>query len=610
MSSGRRSTRLIVCAGIALAALSLRAADRPPPNRAEEPEQPFVLGDDSPPARGVAASLGVAAGPGAPLRQVAVLAAGDSLRLWDPQPATLPADARMPTGIATAFLTGATPAAALTVPGVLGAGEELKTWALGDRPPVPPLDWHVLGIRDDVPLPDEGGPSVEAAHERLALHDALVKALRTPPSSFEASAFSALSARDLVEAPQRYRGWVVRVDGRARAVRRVGAPASLEQAGLKHLYQVWMTTPVDGVPKVVCLLTPVPPPGLAPTAEGDLPGEGPSVAAVGYFFKRSRFSASEGLRGHPDRTVPLLIGHTGAVLSTAERARLGAAAVGLAGFDAGAALRAATLLRAGERADCWTIDDPTRVLPLNRELLRAVVDGRPLPNGLEESERDAREALAYYEAVIKSRERPARVFLDAALPNVTFAHLFNEPARYRGEVVRLEGRLRRVRRFDPMLMVSQAGVKDLYEAWLLLSPYDQTGVGNPACLVCAALPKGIPVAEQLKDDIDVAFVGYFFKRYRYKPADAQKASEFRDAPLLIGHLVPLRAAPRQEKPGWAGSLLPAFFAVIIGTLTLIFGLAWAFRRADQRVRTRLDAAAATFANMPEEADNTKASGAA
>jgi hypothetical protein len=245
------------------------------------------------------------------------------------------------------------------------------------------------------------------------------------------------------------------------------------------------------------------------------------------------------------------------------------------------------------------------VPPLGRVNLRAVQDRRPLPNGLEESERDAREALAYYEAVVNATKRPAGVFAEAALPHVTFAHLFNEPARYRGEVVRLEGRLRRVRRFEPMLMARQAGVKDLYEAWLLLSSSDQTGVGNPACLISPSLPRGIPVAEQVPDDVRVAFVGYFFKRYRYKAADTQKANEFRDAPLLIGHVVPLKAAPRRERPAWAGSLLPAFFAVIIGTFTLIFGLAWAFRRADRRVRTRLDAAAATFVNAPEGAEEQR-----
>src|SRR5581483_3820079 len=101
-------------------------------------------------------------------------------------------------------------------------------------------------------------------------------------------------------------------------------------------------------------------------------------------------------------------------------------------------------------------------------------------------------------------------------------------------VVRIEGRLRRVWRFDPMRMEEQAGVKNIYEAWLYNDKY---GEPNPACLICTTLPEGIQVSEDVKGEVPVAFVGYFFKRYRYKAADARKPTEFRDVPLLIGHIV-------------------------------------------------------------------------
>ena len=49
-------------------------------------------------------------------------------------------------------------------------------------------------------------------------------------------------------------------------------------------------------------------------------------------------------------------------------------------------------------------------------------------------------------------------------------------------------------------------------------------------------------------------------------------------------------------------LLPIFFGVIVVSLGLVIGLGWAFRRADQRVRSRLAAAAEQFHRPPEEVD--------
>ena len=50
-------------------------------------------------------------------------------------------------------------------------------------------------------------------------------------------------------------------------------------------------------------------------------------------------------------------------------------------------------------------------------------------------------------------------------------------SHYRGKVVSIPGRLRRVRRFDPNSTLHLAGVKDVYECWLY---NDQFGAGNPA----------------------------------------------------------------------------------------------------------------------------------
>ena len=110
--------------------------------------------------------------------------------------------------------------------------------------------------------------------------------------------------------------------------------------------------------------------------------------------------------------------------------------------------------------------------------------------------------------------------------------------------VRIEGRLGRVWRFEPMRMVEQAGVKELYELWLY---NDQYGKSNTAVLMTTALPPGIKPAQKVQGDVPVAFVGYFFKWYAYESPDA-KQKQKRLAPLLIGRVVFNKPKPGAEPP--------------------------------------------------------------
>jgi hypothetical protein len=146
-------------------------------------------------------------------------------------------------------------------------------------------------------------------------------------------------------------------------------------------------------------------------------------------------------------------------------------------------------------------------------------------------------------------------------------------------------------------MVKSKTLKDLYECWLY---NDEYGTENPACLWCTKLPPGIKVTESVKGDVRVTFVGYFYKRLRYKAPDTKKPNEFRDAPVLIGHIVVEPRQEQQTQTAWTGGLLPIFFGIVIVTLALVVGLGWAFRRSDQRVRARLDAASEQFLRSPEE----------
>ena len=590
----RRSLTVLAAVVALLSCASpLSAQDKKPKSPAPEP--PPLFANEFWQQRGAAAYFGAGFGAIGPLRQVILLDLGGQRRFWEFQTPLLRGEARTPAGAAAVVLSTFSATAPLSELTFLQHGDFSDCWSLIDALRVRTLDPQVLGgVRDDLPLPDEQKPSPEAVQESFALNDALLKALRSPVDQFEKVALASLSADSVSAKPQRFRGLVVRLDGRLRRVVRKKAPPLLEQYGIRHLYEVWILSYADGAPRQACLLTPSLPPGIK---VGDVKGKGPPVVIAGYFFKKYRFPEGAGLKGFPGRTAPLLVGHLFPIIVYEMRAGLAAGSILAAGFSGAPPLEQLDYLVAGARTECWEIRNPMLVPRLSRDLLDAVKDERPLPSGFEDSEEKTREAGAYFEAVVQADRTPAEAFLKVARKQVTLALLFNEPWRYRGDVVQVSGRLRRVIEMPPPQTVAELGVKHLYEVWLI---NDKFGYPNPAVLLCTQLPRGISVTEEVRGRVPVTFVGYFFKKYRYRSGDDPnpKKPSYRDAPMLIGRLVLLRPEKR-EQPAWAGWLLPVFFTVIMVTFSLVFLLSWYFRRTDRRVQSRVDAAATLFVNAPE-----------
>src|SRR5438874_431060 len=73
-------------------------------------------------------------------------------------------------------------------------------------------------------------------------------------------------------------------------------------------------------------------------------------------------------------------------------------------------------LHSGERTNCWSITDPTRVPPLDPRYLDSVKDSATLPFNIEkpgvtekeqkEQAEKLRESFAYWDAVIKANRTP------------------------------------------------------------------------------------------------------------------------------------------------------------------------------------------------------------
>jgi hypothetical protein len=261
-----------------------------------------------------------------------------------------------------------------------------------------------------------------------------------------------------------------------------------------------------------------------------------------------------------------------------------AALVGLGAQGGGSAPAELGLIRAGERRRLWILGAPESAPTLRREVLGYVQDSEPVASGKTGKPWNDREFEAYMEALGKASWTPASAFANSAANNihVTYAQLMQDPGDYRGEVIHVEGRLKRLRRFNPPAAVAER-MTDFYEGWIFLKERGS----EPVCLVFMELPQGLWVAEKM--EVPVAFDGYFFKRYRYKAEDSGQ-KQAREAPLLIGRTVILKGSPivaSQDDGTFSTSMLVVFFVLTVTSVGLAAGLTWWFWRGDRQVRARV-----------------------
>ena len=211
---------------------------------------------------------------------------------------------------------------------------------------------------------------------------------------------------------------------------------------------------------------------------------------------------------------------------------------------------------------------------VDRDLLSGVEDEAPVRN----ADENYQEARAYNYLLVHARKFSAAELRNQARADLTFVHLFEKPANYRGQLVTLKGRLRRLLRFDPPALAAKEGVPDLYEGWL----YTGGAFTNPFCILASEKGTGLSTGEKI--DREVTFTGYFFKRYRYKAGDG-----WRDSPLLIGRRIePSTDASAQPAPALLESAyMPVIFTLLTATLILALGLAWRLLAGDRKVRAQL-----------------------
>jgi len=280
------------------------------------------------------------------------------------------------------------------------------------------------------------------------------------------------------------------------------------------------------------------------------------------------------------------------------RILLGSSSAFLTGFTTGDApsltslLPELAVLKVGDQLDCWTLRDTDQVRPVPDIVLEAIEDRTGVYQG-------TLEADSYAQIVVLANYTSHQAFLKAAAHDVSYGALYNHPDEYRGRVIYVEGRLKRVERMAPMFEAAVEGVSVLYVGYL----FNELSGANPYRVIFTEWPAGLPrdllrQDKKIDQDIRVSFAGYFYKRYRYKAIDS-KANTSRDAPMLVGHSLTFHSSREAESKVvvdsgegsvWGRSLAYGILALLLATVGTVLGMAWWFRRSDQRVRSRIQAA--------------------
>lgn len=196
-----------------------------------------------------------------------------------------------------------------------------------------------------------------------------------------------------------------------------------------------------------------------------------------------------------------------------------------------------------------TLDAPgqTKFPPgITREMLSSIEDNTVL----RVAENDA-----WYAMLAMLKESDSATLESYSLGYVGFAQLFQQSGVYRGQIVRTQGTAHRVEAIKTRS--NRVGIEQLFR-WII----QPAGPSNaPIVVYTIEKPDGFETGDGLREE--VAFTGFFFKRWAYAASDGTRI-----APLLLARNAqwqPRKPAARIEPPS-----APTILLLLMG-LSLVAG---------------------------------------
>jgi hypothetical protein len=510
-----------------------------------------------------------------------VLAAGESTLdpVWKIQGPLDTPELRAQGGAATLWLAGTAPFAPLGELALLRAGEPTDCWALADSDTIQRLPAAALEKLRQAQVLDVG-PKGE---ELEAYRGAIVAAHDTAAPAFRGGARTDWAYSDVTSKPNHYRGEVLYVEGRLSSVESIELPRNARERGVPQLYRAVLTDNRSN--RYFVRFTELPP-GVQLTDVPDL-----TVSFAGYFLKLVPGRVADAPMMQTPH-LPLLVGRSfWVVRSPVEGLPLAAAGLlqtCMSGpAETVAPFTALALLQTGERLNHWKLGDGDAQPRLRRDLFQFIQDDRWIPQS--DDDFDAtRELIAYYDFLLTAHRTSAETFRDLGRQDVTYSQLAREPAAYRGEVIHVEGTLRRLIHHRATKIAQLGGVEDFYEGWIS----NDTNGSQPYCVVFTDLPRGLKAGDKLS--VPVSFDGYFYKKVKYKSPESDSAR----ALLLVGRRLNTATADEQTST-WADGVFSGFLTFVAVMIVAGIALAFWYVRNDRRARRRLQLARTPDFAMPE-----------
>ena len=278
----------------------------------------------------------------------------------------------------------------------------------------------------------------------------------------------------------------------------------------------------------------------------------------------------------------------GVMTNRYNRRSFGAAMLISARFNPGGSqLSQLALLRIGQDLKFWALQNTDKLLYLHESELKIIQDGSRTGDGGAESE-------VYSHFLIRSFFTSPKAFESGVRNDLTYTHLLGYPEKYRGEVVRVEGRLLRINHYPPPDEVLREGVNTLYEAYI----FNEVFGASPYCVVFTNWPDDLPRSylgqAKIKDIVRVGTSGYFVKTYKYKASDGRNTE--RESPLVVTHSLSYEKPPESigDRRDWVHTWLYAFIGSLGALVMGVLGVTYWYRRNDTATRRRLRARAPEF----------------
>jgi len=158
-------------------------------------------------------------------------------------------------------------------------------------------------------------------------------------------------------------------------------------------------------------------------------------------------------------------------------------------------------------------------------------DAQAIQDGSQQT--DPIEMSAYWRMIHWIQRQPFDVLDKRAAPRLEYTRLYQEPANYRGKLVKLKLTYRRsmYEQLKDPNRGDDAEPVQFVEAW----GFTKESQRWPIATVIIDPPEGFPIHPNINEQ--VTFVGYFYKKLGYYTANARPGDNPEYAPMLIGRIV-------------------------------------------------------------------------